>query len=282
MAGVPERLGMPPAEAARRLAFDIWCGDQTHVGFHVGGLNQERAVRDRLEWLRDAVDPAHVTPDAFSALSAVRIDTADPLAILEASEEAVAACFPSRVRGSAALLDAAPPALAVVRILVVQSLAGRLGRWAVRDHEVADARTARSLARQLGPIRPRTSEAELLAEAKALFGSSRFDEAAIRFLEVDRLRRSPDALFKAALALWKGEHYEHALWAIRACLLEDIHSFDTPDALLKAQIVESSLEAISSGLFDSGGDGEGPPQSARFDTGELDDYPPPAFIDEPS
>jgi hypothetical protein len=59
------------------------------------------------------------------------------------------------------------------------------------------------------------------------------------------MQRSVEGLFKMSICLWKEGYLVAALWAIRACLLEDLSAFPSAKWLLKAQMVESNLKSLA-------------------------------------
>jgi len=232
-------------EACQRIAEEIWSGDRAHLGERVGGLNSEQAVRARLRVLAGPLAHAmDLVPEARAALDTIEFVKDDPLTVLERTEQMVAAQFSG---GQATLDSVAEPkgetARRVGRLLVIQCVAGRLGRWAVRDAEIGDAKLARKLLKHF-PQTGAKQRSSLVIAAEELYRMGQFEEAARCLLDADRAQRSPDVLFKAAVSYWKAENFRAALWCIRACLLEDIADFEGVDALLKAQMVESSLRAI--------------------------------------
>src|SRR5262245_4759512 len=123
--------GMSAAEACRQIAHEVWRAERSSEPFAVHGLNSEHAVRDRLK--KFALDlqasgdlPLTLRPE----LAAINFASDAPLSILERCE---------------ALIErSGRAAQALARMLIVQSIAGRLGRWAVHSAEIPDARTGRA------------------------------------------------------------------------------------------------------------------------------------------
>ena len=242
----PSGLGV--VEACRRVAEEIWRGERARLSFGVGGLNSERAVRIRLGEIGGRLAVADdLSGAAADELQGIGWAKDDPLSILERTERVVELQRPEPLAGVSRLAEDPSFALHLgLQLLVTESLAGRIGRWAVRDPEVPDARLARSLFRDLA-VPSADAVAEVLESAQELYARERFDEAARRFLEADRAQRTPVGLFSAAVALWKAKRCPEALWAIRTCLLEDVQRFERPDVLLRAHMVESSLRTIVEG-----------------------------------
>ncbi len=233
-----------PVEYCQTLAGYVWRGERLHLSFRLGGLNSEQAVRMRLQSVAHAAQRSHeIRPDARELIDTISWNGADPLTVLEQTESLVGAqCQvpqPDEAHGFGDEGDRFAG-----HLLIVQCIAGRLGRWAVRDAELPDAKLARTLHRSVGPM-PSGDAQSLIAAGEELFRMGQGDEAAKYLLNADRVRRNTATLFKLAVCLWKCERYADALWAIRACLLEDIGAFESPATLLKAQMVESSLRAIA-------------------------------------
>lgn len=192
-----------------------------------------------------------VVPKAREILEQINWSGADPLSALESTEQLVAdQCRTPQADDAGDF--AADGDRQIARLLITQCVAGRLGRWAVREGELDDAKLARGLLKNVGPMQA-TDAATLVIAAEELFRMGQYVEAASYLLNADRARRSTSCLFKLAVCLWKAARYDGALWSIRACLLEDLGAFDRPESLLKAQMVESSLRAIveKRGSFDA-------------------------------
>jgi hypothetical protein len=233
-----------PIERCQELGRQIWMGEHGRIGLGLGGLNTEAAIRARLRAIVNemsaASDPAAAR--AVAAAHDIEWEKLDPLGVLERTERLVTEFLggPDRAHDP---LEGPPHAALTARLLVTQSLGGRLGRWAVRDAELPDARTARRLYKKLGP-QESTQYQALFAVADELSHAGRHEAAAVCLLDADRTVRTPSGLYRAAIALWRGEDYSGALWAIRACLLEEPASFKTTEALFEAHRAESSLRAL--------------------------------------
>lgn len=235
-------------EVCRLLAAEIWRTERVHEGLGLAGLNSESAVRDRLRKLGRELIAARALPDALLLrLSTVGWAEEDPLALLDKTEQLMALHRPGGYAGPDALLEGADPVtLLLIRALVLQSIGGRLGRWAVRSPEIPDARTARALYRGLGEVEWQQYRA-LLSAAEALFVDGRYREAAASLLDADRLVRTAAGLLRATVALTKAGDFISALWAVRAALLEPHSGFESGEAHLRARRIEGKLRAIIEG-----------------------------------
>ncbi len=230
---------MSSVAQAREVAARIWRGELPHPRAALAGLHDERAVRARLDAL---VHRACLAGLDLGALSEVDVLAADPRAVLEATERAVDAALPAYYPSWTSLLDALSPHTApIVELLMVQSVAARQGRWVVRELELADARTARDLIAAPGPP---ARLGELVESARAAYQAERPEEAVALLVEADAIERSPTVLLQLAVALWRAGRIVHALHAVRACLLEETERFASPESLLSAARVESSLRRV--------------------------------------
>lgn len=205
-------------------------------------MNDEAVVRARLHALAGR---AHAGGVALGALASVDLQTAERSAILEATERAIDAAMPAYYPTTVSLMEAMTLASWVlIELLIVQSIAARQGRWPVRELELADARTARDL---IAPAGPRERLPELVAAAGDAYRADRPEVAAGLLVEADAIERSPVLLLQLAVALWRAGRIAHALHAVRACLLEEPARFPSPDSLLSAVRVESSLRRVADG-----------------------------------
>lgn len=238
-----------PVRLARELAASIWRGDRPATPWALAGLNSDDAVRGRLAGcVKELLSQPNLTADVTVALH--RIDTAsdDPLTILEKTEGLVDRIFTRRLEqgGGRWHVDGDHTPRLAVRLLLIQSIAGRLGQWAVRTEEIPDARVARAIAKDLET--PDWSEYNALIElgAKA-FEQSAFREGARAYLEADLLVRTPVGLLHASACLCHVGDYIGALWAIRACLLEPAKTFDNEQAVERARTLEARLSELVEG-----------------------------------
>jgi hypothetical protein len=241
-----EQPGWTAVEACVRVAEEIWQGARTHLSERLGGLASEDAVRSRLRVLAGPLNKAQdLTPDARAIFERIDFVRDDPLAVREQCEALVAAQLPGRFASLEPIAEETRSTpKRVTRLVIVQSVAGRLGRWAVRDGEIDDAKLARGLFRR-APSREDADREALVEAAEAAFREGRLDDATRLLLEADRARRSPDVLYKLAVARFRASAHAEARWAIRACLLEDVEEFEGPEALLRAHAVESGLAALA-------------------------------------
>lgn len=237
-----------PLEACRILAGEVFRRDRDLDNLRTGGLNSEKAVRHRLQSM--AMELMRV-PDlddivAFH-LYAIQWNDEDPLTILEKTERLVEKRCRERVPSPDALAHTGDRITdLVVRLLVLQGVAGRVGRWAVRAGEIPDARTARSRYRELE--KPEwSSYCTLIEEANAAFAAEDHRTAAIKIFDADRLVRTPASLVMAAVSLSRQEDFVGALWTIRTCLLEPPESFESEAAHRKARTLEQRLREIVEG-----------------------------------
>lgn len=145
-----------------------------------------------------------------------------------------------------------------LELLILQSIAGRQGRWAVREAEVKDAKIGRDLLRGLGPIDPLGARAKLEG-AKAAYFAGSYLEASRLLADADRCERTIDGSIQLAVALWRAGSIDAAVWAIRVALLEDRHCYDLR-TLLHAHRIESSLRLLHE-------------QHGEFGAGELGAWP---------
>ena len=243
-------------QACRQYAEQIWRGDRTHMFDRVAGLVSESAVRTRVKMLTGPLGNASdLGEPARAVMASTDLQRDDPLSVLERTEQMIRLQLPGEHPDSRAV-DAisARSSRRLAMSLVVQSLGGRLGVWATRDEELDDARIGRRLAK-LALVRDDLTRGAMLAAADDFYGTGDLMHVVACLLGADRLRRSIEGLFKAAVALWKLEEHTQALWVIRACLLEEVHHF-APETLLLAQRTESLLRLIvergpHSGLGDS-------------------------------
>jgi hypothetical protein len=235
-------------EGCRQIAHEIWRVERPAEPFMVHGLCSERAVRERLQKTAMELEQSAEVPDEVALkLMAINFTTDDPLSILERTETMIAQYRPGAHASCEDLIQGAGRAGALVmRLLIVQSIGGRLGRWAVRSPEIPDARTARALYKDLGDATWSQYRA-LLETSEELFATARFREAAASLLDADRLVRTAAGLLRASTALTKIGDYISALWTIRACLLEQRGSFESPGALERALRLESRLRAVIEG-----------------------------------
>lgn len=204
----------------------------------LGGLVSERVVRARL----DAVLERAPEGTGIRRLIPKGLFTsADPLTALEQTERAVAELHPEFFPSPWAILELIDRSPAL-QLLILQSIAGRQGRWAVRDAEVKDAKIGRDLLRGLGPIDPLGSAAKLEAAKTAYFAGS-YLEASRLLVDADRSERTVEGSVQLAVALWRAGSIEAAVWAIRVALLEELDRFDLK-TLLHAHRIESSLRLL--------------------------------------
>jgi hypothetical protein len=204
----------------------------------LGGLVSERVVRARL----DAVLERAPEGTGIRRLIPKGLFTsADPLTALEQTERAVAELHPEFFPSPWAILELIDRSPAL-QLLILQSIAGRQGRWAVRDVEVKDAKIGRDLLRGLGPIDPLGSAAKLEAAKTAYFAGS-YLEASRLLVDADRSERTVEGSVQLAVALWRAGSIEAAVWAIRVALLEELDRFDLK-TLLHAHRIESSLRLL--------------------------------------
>ncbi|MFO0723117.1 MAG: hypothetical protein U1E65_04980 [Myxococcota bacterium] len=207
----------------------------------LGGLTSERVVRQRLDSILERIPLSVISR---STLPRGLFGRADPLTALEHTERAVEQAHPEYFPGPLGLMEVVDRSL-VLELLIIQSIAGRQGRWAIRDSEVEDAKIGRELLRLVGPASPDENAAKL-ERARAAYLSGDHAAAVRDLVDVDRHDRTPTGAVQLALALWRLGQIPQALWAIRVALLEDLDRFELR-ALHHAQCVESSLRLIAEG-----------------------------------
>lgn len=234
----------------RGVAEQVWTGRLPRGRLRLGGLNSERVVRARL----DAVlERAPEGTGVRSLLPRGLFTSADPLTALEQTERAVEKLHPEYFPSPWAVLEEVDRSPAL-ELLILQSIAGRQGRWAVREAEVKDAKIGRDLLRGLGPIDPLGARAKLEG-AKAAYFAGSYLEASRLLVDADRSERTIDGSVQLAVALWRAGSIDAAVWAIRVALLEDLDRYDLK-TLLHAHRIESSLRLLHE-------------QHAEFGAGEL-------------
>lgn len=230
MAGAPVVTEEKPSivERLRAQARAIWRGEVAALG-DFSGLCSEAAVRARLvAGAKHAAEQLEESDPRRAALT-LPFEHAPPLSLLEATEGLL-------TRHPNLEAPAGP-------LLLVQCLAGRLGRWAVRAEEVPDARIARALFRDTQPAQGQT-RAALIERGAAALAQGAHREAIRRYLEADRILRTPDGLLRTAIALCRLSDHVGALWAIRAALLEPPSSFESPEARGAAETLERRLREV--------------------------------------
>ncbi len=187
---------MTAVEAARSLAGQIWRRERPHPqSISIKGLNGEEAVRRRLHKI---AGPFTNTTDWMHA----------PISELSERSESLCHVDPKNA----------------LYLVVIQSLAARLGSWIPTEAEIADAAIAHRLYADLGA--PEFSRYRLLqADALRLRKAGRYEEALRLHLDADRLVRTAPNLVDAAVCLERLGDHRGTLWAIRAALLEPPTSF---------------------------------------------------------
>src|SRR5262249_34038119 len=139
----------------------------------------ERTVRARLHKIAGELDTQARLPDGLSIrLVAIRFESDDPLSILERTEGLLTQYTTTTFESSdEALADRDRATRLMLELIIVQSLAARLGLWAARGTEMADARTARAQYKELGE--PHWSKYRSLVEsAQTLYKGERYKECA--------------------------------------------------------------------------------------------------------
>jgi hypothetical protein len=192
---LPKRLSA--VEACRLIASEVWRQERKLADFRTGGLNSEKAVRQRLQSI--GMEMQRTQLDEKVALHLYSIDwlDADPLTVLERTEGLLdRQCRETYASVDALLRETERATQLAIRLLVLQGLAGRLGRWAVRAGEIPDARIARAHYRDLGA--PEWSQfCRLSDEANAAFENGDYPTAVARAFDADRLVRTPASLLMA-------------------------------------------------------------------------------------
>src|SRR5687767_7211384 len=119
-------------EACRQLAHEIWRVERPSEPFVVHGLISERTVRERLQKTAMELEAQKDVPDALALkLMGINFSSDDPLSILERTEEMVSLFKPGTYLSADHLIEGSGTSIVLtLRLLIVQSLAGRLGRWA--------------------------------------------------------------------------------------------------------------------------------------------------------
>lgn len=231
MTGAPASRERAPSlvDQLRDRAGAIWRGEVGRGDPSFAGLASEGAVRRRLAALANASAAQLPAEDPRRFALALPFEHGAPLALLEATEGLL-----TRHADLQALLEP---------LFLAQCLAGRLGRWAVRAAEVPDARLARALYRDAQANAPEGS-AQLLERAAAALAQGAYREAIRRYLEADRLERTPSGLLRVAIALCRLGDHVAALWTIRAALLEPPGAFESEQAHQATLTLESRLRTV--------------------------------------
>jgi hypothetical protein len=242
----------PPLNTAidvcHRMAHEMWCGQRLHVSEPISGLNSETAIRVRLRNILVSLEMLSegLVEETYNLLMSIDILRDAPIAVLDTSEAMLRAQFPGRVTNTELLEDAGHSAIGgLSRLIICQSIAARMGVWAVRADALDTAKLAHSVFR-LADSAPDVDVEELRRLGALQYRKKEYEEAAACYLSADRTRRGAEGLYKASISLWRIGQDEGALWAIRACLLEDLSQFPSAKWLLKAQIVESRLTSLLS------------------------------------
>ncbi len=233
---------MTAVEICRKMAREIWLGDRKVSGFRVQGLNTTGAVRERLRAIAGQI-PKEPGLNRRLALFLASVDwerEASEL-ILKKTEEMLDRTVGGSYRSIDGLLSSSGHNAEMgLGLMVVQSLAGRLGLWAVRSEERPDAEVAKRLSWGLGaPDWGRYNA--LNQQAQSLAESLNFQEAARCLMDADRLVRTPAGLIQASACLCQVRDYPGALWAIRAALLEPEKSFESDRSIEKARELHDRL-----------------------------------------
>ncbi len=231
MNGAPAVLERAPSlvDQLRDRAGAIWRGELERGGPAFAGLSSEVAVRRRLAALAEANAAQLPEDDARRFALALPFEHGAPLALLEATE--------GLLTRHAELTELLEP------IFLVQCLAGRVGRWAVRAAEVPDARLARALYRDARANSPE-GPAQLIERAAAALAQGAYREAIRLYLEADRLERTPSGLLRVAIALCRLGDHVAALWSIRAALLEPPTAFESQQAHQATLTLEARLRTV--------------------------------------
>ena len=202
--------------AALHVSAALWRGALPARRWRVAGLNGTPAVRRRLAWLAERLVADPEVPSALTeALGEISWYADEPTVIRAACHELVARVSDRRA------------ARAVVRLVVVQQLAARLGHWPCEPEQADDARVAASLYGER-PSVPVTSLGILLDRARKLHMAGREVAALAHWLAADRLFRMPGPLIHAAVLLSRSGLRRSACWALRAAMLEPAGRFATP------------------------------------------------------
>jgi hypothetical protein len=241
-------MRLSPVDACRILAGEVFRRERRIENLRTGGLNTEKAVRQRLMSMAMELSRTRGLDDGVAlSLYALRWNEDDPLTILEKTEALLERTCREPLATPGSLLRIADRTVGLLaRLLVLQCLAGRLGRWAVRSGELLDARTARGRYRDLGT--PEWSQyCRLTDEASAAFQAGDHRLAATKVFDADRLVRTPSMLLLAAVSLCRVKDFVGALWTVRTCLLEPEESFENEAAFKKAKTLELRLREIVEG-----------------------------------
>jgi hypothetical protein len=235
-------------EICRQAAQEVWRVERAAEPFFVHGLSSERSVRERLQRTAMELLASTALTESFEReLRAINFSTDDPLSVLERTEALLAHFLPGHWSSPEDLFQSTGARMQLaLRLLIVQCVAGRLGKWAVRPQEIPDARIARSLHKGLGVSKWAQYRA-LLDASEELLSAGRHREAATSLLDADRLVRTASGLLKAATALTTAGDYISALWTVRTCLLEQRSTFESNQSLEKALRLEQRLCAVIEG-----------------------------------
>ena len=164
---------------------------------------------------------------------------------------------------------------ALIRILVTQHLAARLGWWPVDEQEADDAHIAHKLYATADPS-PNCSLVHALQQARVHHLDGQTDSAIRFWLTADRLHRTPTPLLNVAALLCQAGRLNEASWALRAALLEPADQFPAAEVYSKARLLAAELGLLVAAQTETTrGSMVGPASGERLDPATLTIAPTP-------
>ena len=231
------------------MADEIWSGQRLHIQEPVSGFNSETAIRIRLRNILNTLEMLSddLVEEACDVLMSIDILNDAPKLVTRRCEQMLASQLPGPIRNPDVMKTASHSALGgLSRLLICQDIAARNGVWPAQAASEEDYATARRLRTEAKSV-PTMEFEDLRKKGAAAYKSKNYKAAASFFTSADSKKRSIEGLYKLAVSLWRLGDVEGGLWAIRACLLEDLKNFPSPRWLLKAQMIESRLESLALG-----------------------------------
>ena len=236
-------------EHCYQMADEIWSGQRLHIKEPVSGFNSETAIRIRLRNILNTLEMVSddLSEEACDVLMSIDILNDAPKLIIRRCEQMLSSQLPGPIRNPDVLKTANHSAMGgLSRLLICQDIAARNGVWPAHTGAEQDHATARRL-RKKTETTPVMEFDELRKKGASAYKGKKYKAAASFYLSADAKQRSIEGLYKLAVCLWRLGDIEGGLWAIRACLLEELKNFPSPRWLLKAQMIESRLASLVTG-----------------------------------
>jgi hypothetical protein len=228
LSAVELSAGVGAIEAARGIAGEVWSRCRALSRLRLRGLNSEKAVRRRLQ------ETAGPIADDAEWMEAPAEE------LVERSEQALSMACPGAWPSADRLLHGVAGAAQVaLDLVVIQSLAARMGHWRPTRHERRDAAIAY---RHVAARSPGFEEyRDLLSRARRSAKTGDHEAAVRHRFAADRLVRTAANLVDAASSLCRLGDRRAALWSLRVALLEPNASFGEPHARMFAEKLYESL-----------------------------------------